>query len=151
MGDGSMLTVEIALVNTGESALFLGYLGTWSAGGLLIDRDSDPRGLRLVAAPEASGLTVDSEGCPSTDFHPVADESLAGHRATPGRRYAVSYRVLGSDQELDTECPPAGRYRWRSTYEYAPAAAVETVGWESADRSRFDWGFSLEVQHPDAS
>lgn len=151
MGERSMPTLEIELRNTSESALFLGYRGTWPAGGLLTGRDSDPRGLRLLAAPEASDLTIDSEGCPSTNFRPILEESLAGHRVSPDRRYSVSYRVLGSDQELDSECPPAGRYRWRSSYEYASATAVETARWNSADRTRFDWGFSLEVQQPDGS
>jgi hypothetical protein len=151
MGDESIPTLEIELQNTSDAALFLGYGGTWPAGGLLSERDSDPRGLRLLAAPEASDLTIDSDGCPSTGFRPVVEESLGGHRVTPGRRYRVTYRVLGSDQALDVQCPPAERYRWRSSYEYAPATALETDGWESVDRTRFDWGFSLEVQQTDAS
>lgn len=151
MGDGSVPTLEIELQNTSESALLLGYRGTWPAGGLLPGHDSDPRGLRLLAAPEASDLTIDSEGCPSTDFRPIVEESLVGHRVSSDRGYSVSYRVLGSDQGLDADCPTMGRYRWRSSYEYAAATAVERVGWESADRSRFDWGFSLEVQQPEAS
>ncbi len=150
MGDGSMPTLEIELRTTSDSALFLGYRGTWPAGGLVSDRESDPGGLRLLAASEASDLTIDSEDCPSTGFRPLVGESLGGHRVSPDRRYRVTYRVLGSDQELDAACPPAGRYRWRSSYEYASATAVETVGWESVDRTRFDWDFSLEVQQPDA-
>ncbi|MFB6359963.1 MAG: hypothetical protein ABEH59_01425 [Halobacteriales archaeon] len=148
MGAGSVPTTQIVLQNTSESALFLGYRGPWPPGGLMIDRDNDHPGLRLLAASEASDLTVDSEGCPSTGFRPIVEEPLAGHRLPPDRRYRVSYRVLGSNQELDTECPPAGRYRWRSSYEYAAATTVETVGWDSADRTRFDWGFSLDVRKP---
>lgn len=151
LGDGSMPLLDIVLETTGDTALFLGYRGTWPEGGLVIDRESDPGGLRVLAASEASGLTVDAGRCPSTDFNPAAGESLVGRRVLTDRRYQVSYRVLASQRDLEQDCPPPGQYRIRSAYQYAPAAAVERVGWENTDRIRFDWGFSLEVRDPDAS
>lgn len=141
--------LAVTLELTGEETRFLGSLGSWPAGGLLPARDSEPGGLRLLAEPEASDLTVERGECPTTEYRPTSDKESTGHRVSPGTRYRERYAVLGSAQALDADCPPAGRYRVRSRYEHASAAEVERDGWENASRTQFTWGFTLHVSDPD--
>lgn len=145
MGPDVAPEVEVSLASTADEALFLGYAESWPADGLLPDRDSDPPGIRLLAASEVSDVTVESQPCPHTAFRPVTEAARGGHRVAPSATIPVSYRVLGSDQAAEGGCPGSGRYRWWSAYGYARASAVERVGFEDAERRQFGWGFTIEV------
>lgn len=145
IGPDAAPRLEVTLRSTAEEALFLAIADSGPADGLLPDRDSEPRGLRLLAAAEASDLTVTYGRCPHTAYRPMGGTSAGGHRVDPGAKRRVTYLAVGSDQALAGACPPAGRYRFRSTYVYKRARSVERVGFEDAAGRRFDWGFGLEV------
>lgn len=145
LGPESAPAIEVTLRSVTDAELLLDYAETWPADGLLPVRNSEPPGLRLLAARTFSDLTVRFGDCPHTEYHPItADENGRGH-VQPGDEHAVRYRVVGSAPALDGDCPPPGRYRVGSTYRYKRAAAVEENGYADAPAHRFTWGFTIEV------
>lgn len=145
LGSESAPRLEVGLHSTADQPLYVGNADAWPADGLMPERNSDPRGLRLLSESEVSDLTVEHRECPLTAFRPITEESLGGHRVTPGETYRARYQLLGSAETLDGSCPPGGRYSFTATYVYATAKAVESHGFETAPKSAFDWGFAVNV------
>lgn len=145
MGPDAAPELELALQSMADEAVFLGYAAFWPEDGLLPERNSDPRGVRLLADSEASELTVEFRACPYSSFRPITEASRGGHRVAAGGEISARYHVVGSAQALADACPDPGQYRLRSAYHYARAPAVERVGFEAADQQQFSWGFAIEV------
>lgn len=145
LGPESAPTLAVELRATADQPLYVGNANAWPADGLMPERESDPRGLRLLSELEASDLTIENRECPVTTYRPITEETLGGHLVTPGETHRTRYQLVGSAEALDGPCPPGGQYSFHSTYVYTTAEAVENVGFETADKSSFDWGFAVDV------
>lgn len=144
-GPQSAPALEVTLRSTADEELVVAYAESWPADGLLPERDSDPRGLRLLAAQEATDLTVEYADCPHTSYRPITSPADGRGHVPAGERFAAEYRVVGSDAANQVACPPPGRYRFSSTYAYHPASSGEPGTFPTADAARFNWGFTLEL------
>lgn len=144
-GPESAPELVVTLRSSADEKLLLRYAESWPADGLLPDRNSIPRGLRLLATGEYTNLTVEFEDCPRTAYRPITSESDGQGHVRPDAEVRAGYRAVGSADALAEACPEAGRYRVRSTYAYQRAPEVERVGIEDAERHRFTWGFTIEI------
>lgn len=148
LGPESAPELQVTLRSAAEEELLLDYAETWPADGLLPVRNSEPPGLRLLAAREFADLTVAFGDCPVTEYHPITSDANGRGHVPPGARHTIRYRVVGSAPVLDGACPPHGRYRVESGYRYKRAAEVELAGYADAPVYRFRWGFAVEVPEP---